>query len=220
MKRCNPIAVLGILLAALASPAVADEPSAGAMVTLEVAVAEFNTGAENSGGLAELLNLFDNPLAQIAELESQGKTEAVTRFHLSVLEKHPSRIQLTEQAPLVTGRSRVGRSFGAGGGGDAGFVNSYSMQSIGSMLQVTPRVEADGAVVLEFMLEKSRLQPAPPSATDSGEFVPLGIRSHSVQTTVRIAPAQTLVFRASDSSKGGTLVLIAAKASVHSPASK
>jgi type II secretory pathway component HofQ len=179
----------------------ADEPAKpGAMVSLEVAAVELTPVEEAVG----FVDLGEDPAAKVAELEKQGRIASLTRIQLTTLENQPAELRVSEQTPTVTGRTRVGGGRGAPPGATPGFATSFTFQNVGSQLQVTPKVAADGSVLVELKFEQSRLSP-PIVQGEGAEFTPQGPATTSTMTTIAAPPGKTVVvggFQATERTEG------------------
>jgi len=153
---------------------------------------------------------------ELLALEKQGKLPSVQRLKLSTLENVEARLQLGEEAPIVTGRTL------RGGGPGGGFPSSESVsyQSIGTMLTVTAEVDADGKVVASLSLQRSSLAPTKAVEKVDGQEAaatppyPRKLTS-TINTATRLAPGETAVLCGQQTQNGNTpgelWVLVSAK---------
>lgn len=155
-----------------------EERKAGQLVSLEVVFADVGPAA----GAGELT------AAKILDLDKQGKLAAASRIKLSVLENVPGSVQFGAMAPVVTGREFSGR-----GGG----VPSYARQNIGTTVQATARVEADGTIVVELTAERSQVAAAKAAADAEADArtmpEPQSISQSTLRTTVRAISGQPVI---------------------------
>ncbi len=153
-------------------------------------------------------------VAQIAELEKQGKLGSVQRLKLVALENTEARLQLGESSPLVTGRTLRG---GPGGGFPG--QESITYIDLGTMLNITAKVEADGKVIAAIQLTRTSLAPTKAAEKVEGqEHPPLVVQrrlTSMVSTTARIGEGETAVIAGQQTLTGATpsdcWVLISAK---------
>jgi hypothetical protein len=185
--RESPLGLLG----GRATP----EPGpAGKAVSLSLVIVEVN----KSGKQKPVIDLSSAEKIPdvLKALEEKGELSVMSRVRLSSLEQMPCSVQIGEQRPVATGRSNA---FGTTRGGErvAGPM-SYQMTNVGTMVQVTSRVEEDGAVIAELNLSSSRLTPAGKQDEES-EIVPQRTTTMSTQTTVRIPKDQGVIVSGSQS---------------------
>jgi len=109
-------------------------------------------------------------------------------------------VQLGERVPVVSGRALAGGRGGSllrGEGQEqpAGprFAISYTIEDIGTIISVNPRVEVGGSVVLNLRIEKSRLSEPDAAAANADDARRPKTVSFRGQSTVRI-PAGEPVF--------------------------
>ncbi|NUQ63772.1 MAG: hypothetical protein HUU20_14950 [Pirellulales bacterium] len=124
----------------------------------------------------------------IRALQQCRRVEVLARPQVMTLDNQPAFIQVGQRVPRITG-SAVNQ---------VGQVNSISLENVGLILGVTPRVSPGGVVVMEIDAERSELGPVSegiPVAVSEGEV----IRS----PTVDLAMAQTTV----SANDGETVVL-------------
>jgi len=175
------------------------------MVEIEVRIVE--TSGDQDDGRLDPAVATEEMMARVRELEKQGKLDVVNRIRLTTLDLQPAFVQVGERRPVVTARQSSG--------GRA--VNSFNYENVGTILGVTPRI-AGTDVVMELDIEKSRLDDARPAAGDHDDddsFMPPQIITATCQTTIRVAPGQTVVAGGmqsqSDDGNATFLVLAAAR---------
>ena len=169
------VAALFVLVLTVAAPG--QEPKAGQPVSLEVVFADVGPAA----GEGEIT------AASILELEKQGKLDSATRIRLSLIENVSGSVQFGEMVPIITAAAQQ-EGFPGGRGGGAAF----SRQNLGTMVQATARVEADGTVVVELTAEHSRLV-TPKQADDPAVSEPQKIVQTTLRTTVRVASGKPVI---------------------------
>jgi type II secretory pathway component GspD/PulD (secretin) len=172
---------------------------AGKCVSIEVVLADavgpVLPAASNAAAPAEIT------AERIQELEREGKLDSLARVRFATLEHCPGMVQFGERVPVVTQQFSGPRSPDGGGGGGT---TSYSMENVGTKVQVMPRVEQDGAIVLELQVERSRLVGRPGGAEtqnrDASAFVPHKIVTVMAESTIRIVAGKTVAIEARESS--------------------
>ena len=124
---------------------------------------------------------------QLHEVPKPDEMEVLTRGQLVTLDNQPGFFQMGQRVPRVTGTTA----------GPMGTSSNVSLEDVGFIVGLTPRVGPDRAVTLELDVEESHLGSAE-------ERIPLAtprdgqtIRSPSVETltsqaTVRIPDGQTV----------------------------
>jgi general secretion pathway protein D len=100
---------------------------------------------------------------------------------LMVLDNQTARLQVGDQVPIKTTESTQTTS------GDAPIVNSIEMVDTGVILEVTPRVNASGLVVMDIIQEVSDAIRTTTSRIDSPT-----IRQRLVQSTVAVQSGATV----------------------------
>ena len=154
------------------------------MVEIEVLIVETTAGAQDDDRLG-FATATEEAMARVRELEKQGKVDVVNRIRLTTLDEQPAFVQVGERRPVVNSRRiAAGQP-----------VESFHYENVGTILGVTPRI-AGTDVVMELDIEKSRLDDARPAAGDQDEndsFVPPRIVVAMCQTTIRVAPGQTVI---------------------------
>lgn len=175
------------------------------MVEIDVQIVE-TTGDQDDEGLDPTV-ASEDALARVRELEKQGKVDVVHRIKLTTLDQQSAFVQVGERRPVVSSRHI------AGGRG----VDSFTYENVGTILGVTPRI-AGNDVVMELDIEKSYLDDARPAAGDQDDddsFVPPRIVVAMCQTTIRVAPGQTVIAGGmqsqSDDGKSTFLILATAR---------
>ena len=100
---------------------------------------------------------------------------------LMVLDNQTARLQVGDQVPIAT-QSAVSVT-----DPDAPIVSNIQFRDTGVILEVTPRVNASGLVVLEIMQEVSDVVPTTTSTLDSPT-----IQQRRIETTVAVQSGQTI----------------------------
>jgi len=140
----------------------------------------------------------DDPLKQLEALQSKGQTKVINHLRLSTLDNQPSFMQIGERTPMLraassasSDRSRLG----------AGTSRSYSYESIGTLVKVTPRVIEDRAIAMEIQIEKSRHDHR--EAGEEGSSVPPVIVTSTFESTIRLADGKATLLTGGTSSENG-----------------
>jgi len=165
-----------------ASPAQQLPPTAGKMVAFEIIIADVNEPLESP-----------TP-AKIFDLEKSGKLNRLARVQLASLEQQSAMVQFRELTPRVTGRTTTGRGGFGGAGAPPGVQSTpiYNDINLGTLIQVTARVEEDDSIVMQLMVEQSGIA----GGADAGAFdpnsndPPKGIQTLTSQSTVRLKPGE------------------------------
>lgn len=87
-----------------------------------------------------------------------GKIERMTTMRMSALEQHRASVQLGEMIPVVIGRTQAGGPRAVGG---VPFPQQQQqqlqMEQLGTLVECTGRLTADGAVEVEVAAEQTRI---------------------------------------------------------------
>jgi len=105
---------------------------------------------------------FEVAVSQVLKLQADGDATVLKRIQLTSLERKPSTVQVGQTEATVSGQMVT-----------SGFRSqrTYQMQSVGTLLEVTPRISA-GKVLLDLNFEMSRLAPTRPNDDNPEEFTP------------------------------------------------
>jgi type II secretory pathway component GspD/PulD (secretin) len=162
--------------------------SAPVMIRLEVVLGDVpmaNVPAAKASGKVDPANIQAST-AGAGELRKQ--MEVLFRAQLTTLDNQPASLQMGRCEPTISSvnMSQMGRT------------NSVTMQTVGTMLKLTPRANAEGVVTMQLDIEDSRLGPTDEGPAiftpDKGEPIRAPItESLTVQSTVKIADGQTVV---------------------------
>jgi hypothetical protein len=148
--------------------------------------------------------LGDVTAKQVLDLEKTGKLRSLIKFRLATLEEQPAFVQVGELAPRVTGRTVIGsRGFAGGPGGPGGAggrggqmpqsMPNYSDVNVGTIAQVTARVDDDGAILAQLYVERSTLPPEARQAGALDQNPPPGIARILSQSTLRLAAGEPAI---------------------------
>ena len=124
----------------------------------------------------------------IRALKDCRRLEVLSRPQVMTLDNQPAFIQVGQRVPRITG-TQVNQT---------GQVNNITLENVGLILGVTPRISPDGLVVMEIDAEKSELGPEaegiPVSISATGQVIRSPrINTTTAQTTVSAASGQTVV---------------------------
>ena len=166
----------------------AQEPKTGQSIALDILFADFAPAA----GDVEIT------AAKIVELDRQGKLSSGTRIKLSLLENSPASVQFGESVAVAAGQQGFGGPGGRGGGA------MYVRQNVGTTVQATARVEADGSIVVELTAERSGLSGAKPAAdaADAATAEPQRLANSNLRSTLRLASGKPVIVGGQQSTAG------------------
>jgi len=124
----------------------------------------------------------------IRALKECRRLDILSRPQIMTLDNQPAFIQVGERVPRVTGVQI----------NETGQINNVTLENVGLILGVTPRISPDGLVVMEIDAEKSKVGPeedgVPISISATGEVIRSPkIETITAQTTVSAASGQTVV---------------------------
>ncbi|UHC17853.1 type II secretion system secretin GspD [Methylobacterium currus] len=142
------------------------------------------TGLEGASGATGLTYSFGVPSAKVAisALESVTDVEIVSSPALTVLDNQTATLKVGQQVPIATRSSRSVIS------PDAPLVNDIEMKDTGVILQVTPRVNAGGLIMLDVKQEASDVVPTNTSRLDSPT-----IRLRQITSTIAVKSGAEIV---------------------------
>jgi len=126
--------------------------------------------------------------SRLRALEKSGRLEILARPQLTTLDNHPGYIQIGKRVPRITGATRTA----------GGQINNITLENVGLLVKLTPRISPDGLVTMAIDLEKSELSPFGEGA-DVAVFAEGGpVRSPQIdillaQATVSVQDGQSLV---------------------------
>ena len=179
-----------------------DRPSPTVSVQLLVAERHLGDGVER----LELSQSGEQLLQKVGLLEREDKLSVLSRLNLTTLDNQEALVQVGERAPVARSSSfsssrgfAPGRGTGQAPRGQAGRSVSrprtvnYSMENVGTLFRVTPRVSTDGRIVMSLAVEMSRLVP---SALDAGGEQPIQTSrtvTSTFQSTVTVPNGGTVV---------------------------
>lgn len=168
-----------------------DKPSVPRTVKLEAVIAEF-TAAEGARVPADDKEI----IAHVRDLEQKGKLDSLTRMKMTTVDGQPGMVQFGERVPMVTGRAG-GRGFP---GGNA---VSYTMENVGTMIQITPAIRG-GEIVLECMVEQSKQAPhRQQDGEDAAAGIPPQTNVLTSKATLSLGSGQTGLLASRQKTEGG-----------------
>lgn len=197
----------------------ADKLPPGKGVSIDVLIADVGASAASDDG-------SDPAADKILQLEKQGKLAALTRVRLTTLENVSGMVQFGERVGIATGRTFTagprgggGAEGGAGPGGARaepfGGATSFTYQNMGTLVTATPRVEDDGSIIMELMVEQNRIADQPPMPDgERPSFTPAKTVIITSKTTLRVPPGKSVVTggkRTAGKEAGQTWIVVSAK---------
>ncbi len=146
------------------------------------------TSADTDFGGMVLSASSENVSVLLRAMNQTQSMEILSRPQIMTLDNQPAFIQVGQRVPMISGTSI----------NQVGQVNTVTMENVGLILGVTPRISPEGMVVMEIDAEKSEVGPAidgiPISVSASGAVVRSPrINITTAQTTVSAASGQTIV---------------------------
>lgn len=155
------------------------------------AVSHFGVGRNNStlgyGGLV-LSASSESVNVLIRALQESRRLDVLSRPQVMTLNNQPAFVLVGQRVPFITGVNQT----------QFGVTNTTTLQNVGLLLGVTPRISPDGLVVMEIDAEKSELGPTeegiPISINQNGDVIksPI-INTTTAQTTVSARSGQTVI---------------------------
>jgi type II secretory pathway component GspD/PulD (secretin) len=195
MQFCTAEVVLVVLTMAGSVPG-AQEASApvGRCVSIEILLAA--SAGPIQAATSDAATPADTTADHIQALEKQGQLASLVRIRVATLENCVASVQFGERIPVAESRSTASRTRDGGGP----VMTNFAMTNVGTMLNVTPRVAEDGAVILELEVEHSRLERRPSDADrasrENAEFVPPIVVTVTAKSTIRIPAGKTVISEA------------------------
>jgi general secretion pathway protein D len=144
------------------------------------------------GGIGAIVPGFSYSIVDAADvvrfvlntLASEGRANILSSPSLMVLDNRTASIRIGDQVPI---RTSTGSSI-ASSGVETIIASSISMVDTGVLLQVTPRVNKSGVVMMEITQEVNTVEPTTSSGIDSPT-----INQRSINTTVSVRSGETIV---------------------------
>jgi type II secretory pathway component GspD/PulD (secretin) len=151
----------------------------------------------------------------LQSLQSENRLLASTVVSLSTLDGQMTTAQFGAREPLAMSQTRIGQ-----GGRDAAV--TYEFVELGTIVTATPRITANGAILLNLRIEGSSVASedqrggAAAQAEGAGEIIPPSVTRLSTQSALRLQDGQTAVAYRQDSSfppnSAQTQILVTAQA--------
>lgn len=138
-------------------------------------------------GFTYILQAAGRFAAQLRTLATENRVKVLSNPHILVRNNEKATIQVGEEIPILTGVSTVPTT-GTDGTTTNQFINSVQYRDTGIILRVTPRINKEGAVVLDVEQEVSNVLSTSFGDTRSPSF---GKRNSS--TSVVAQNGQTLI---------------------------
>jgi hypothetical protein len=189
------------------------KPDAHRVVAIEVLIADLALSGKEAKDEPN-----DAVVDRIRESEKQGKLSRVTRLRLTTLSEQQAMAQYGERAPVSTGRASFpsGREFPGGGRGSGNFAESFTYHNVGTIAQITPRVDGN-KVILECSVEQSRLVSKAPIARPDADapggsedrqpaassFQPESIETITARSTIQMKSGETVLLTSRQQQSGG-----------------
>jgi general secretion pathway protein D len=120
------------------------------------------------------------PNVVLDALHSVTDVKVLSNPSLVVLDNQPATLQVGDQVPVSTGTATVLTANNT-------VVSTISYQNTGVILNVTPRISANGNVVLDVQQETSSVTPA-----SAGSLTPT-ISNRSIKSSISVASGQTVL---------------------------
>src|SRR5262245_24549349 len=167
----------------------------GKMLTFELLIAELDEPSESA--TAE----------SIVELANSGKLKSVSRLQVSSLEGLPASVQFgqlqsraTGQAGLLMrgapaprgggGPAQPGRGFAPGGPAVQQALQRNRDVNVGTLAQMTARLEDDGTIATQLFIERTGVAPVEAPQELGGNAAPNSVDRLSTSTIVRLKPGE------------------------------
>jgi type II secretion system protein D len=124
----------------------------------------------------------------IRALSESRRLDVLSRPQVMTMDNQPAFVQVGERVPRITGSTT----------NEVGQTNQTTLENVGLLMQVRPRISPDGLVVMEIDAEKSSVGPEsegiPVSISATGEVVRSPrIETTLAQTTISAASGQTVI---------------------------
>jgi len=163
-----------------------DRPAA--MVALDVVVADAPAAQAAAAAAPPEGKPAPAAAGQLRVVAWPEKMEVLAHARLSVLDGNAAHLQVSLDEARITGVSQS----------SAGQMNSISYVSMGTLVQITPRVGPEGVVLMKIDVASSRSGPIedgmPISVSAAGEVLRTpAVETLSAKASVRVAAGQTIV---------------------------
>jgi general secretion pathway protein D len=152
------------------------------------------TGAKafGTGGLSLVQN--SNEVKAILRAQaSKGNVDVISSPSLMVLNNQEAKINVGQQVPISTGSSSIPLTGGVGTGTSGSFAQSNTIQYMdtGVTLEVTPRVNANGMVIMDIKQIVSNVVSVPTDASDTQKQSPT-IDKKEIESSVAVLDGETI----------------------------
>ena len=138
------------------------------------------TGIGGDGLSLGIFNSVDQLRALFDLLESESTVKFLSAPHILVVDNQTATFRVGDQIPINT------RTTQSTVGADSPIVSEFQYRDTGTLLQVTPRINAGGMITLEINQEVSS-----PGAAASGDNPPIAQRT--IDSTVIVHSGQSIV---------------------------
>ncbi len=151
------------------------------------------TGAQafGTGGLSLVQNSGDVKAVLHAEA-SKGNVDVISSPSLMVLNNQEAKINVGQQVPISTGSSSVPLAGGIGAGGTFAQSNTIQYKDTGVTLEVTPRVNANGMVIMEIKQIVSSVVKIPLIGSTETERQSPTIDKKEIESSVAVLDGETI----------------------------
>jgi len=124
----------------------------------------------------------------IRALQESRRLEVLSRPQIMTLDNQPAFVQVGQRVPYITNSQLT----------NFGVINQVTLEDVGLILGVTPRISPEGLVIMEIDAEKSQVGPVdegiPISTSTAGEVIKSPkIDITTAQTTVSAANGETII---------------------------
>jgi general secretion pathway protein D len=150
------------------------------------------TGAKafGTGGLSLVQN--SNEVKAVLHAEaSKGNVDVISSPSLMVLNNQEAKINVGQQVPISTGSSSVPLAGGVAGGSFAQS-NTIQYKDTGVTLEVTPRVNANGMVIMEIKQIVSSVVNIPASGSTATQQQTPTIDKKEIESSVAVLDGETI----------------------------
>ena len=148
--------------------------------------------AFGTGGLSVVQNSGDVKAILHAEA-SKGNVDVISSPSLMVLNNQEAKINVGQQVPISTGSSSIPLSGGVGTTGSFAQSNTIQYKDTGVTLEVTPRVNANGMVIMEIKQIVSSVVKIPTIGSTETERQSPTIDKKEIESSVAVLDGETIV---------------------------
>jgi general secretion pathway protein D len=146
--------------------------------------------AVGTGGLSVVQNSSDVKAVLHAEA-SKGNVDVISSPSLMVLNNQQAKINVGQQVPISTGSSSIPLAGGTTGGSFAQS-NTIQYKDTGVTLEVTPRVNANGMVIMEIKQIVSSVVDLPAAGTTDTQKQSPTIDKKEIESSVAVLDGETI----------------------------